>query len=180
MARALIMIFAITLMILGTIAVSGVIVHSLYLLIKEFFAEKKFGNIEIIPNSAFDSDRKLIKRFKWYCLLYGSWIFSLYLSFGCLISFFWALDMQQPAFYRLFTGFLILIFLIFSVVILIYLYKVSKLLKLSGNLKVNPSLIIVFTLVLAFFSLAFVPFLIIWIKSNSYLKKKGYNSTVLK
>ena len=59
--------------------------------------------------------------------------------------------------------------------VLYQLYNVAKILKINKVLSIRPSLIIIFTLIAyyAFWWLAIIPFVVIWIKANAYIHHKA-------
>jgi H+/gluconate symporter-like permease len=161
------------------LAIAGVIVFFFHLFIKKFFVKRKPRDKEIVASQETAENQELIKFLKGYCLFY---LFILLFSLIVIIL----VAIFFPHFYRQlsssifgerFISVVIFVYLILWIVVLTYLYKVSRLLKLSGNLGIRPSLIVIFTIVASytFPLLAFIPFLVIWIKSNAYLRYETKN-----
>ncbi len=74
--------------------------------------------------------------------------------------------------YRIFLLSTIIFWFVILILFIIYFYKTLKVLNQGAKLKVNPILFLLFTIVsVPFFVITIIILIIIWTKTNSYLKE---------
>ena len=143
------------------------IIFILSMIIGGIFGWLKSGSKATVMDQA----KGNIIKFKRMCII--NLISSLMLLGGAiLVAIFFPNINELSTVVTILSSLLYIYLMIIWIILLFYLYKTSKVLKISGNLNVRPSLILIFTIVSSYcwFILAIITFIIVWIKSNSYLK----------
>lgn len=115
--------------------------------------------------------KRNITKFKKLLILNGI-SYVVFIGLAILVRIFWGGLGLGPTMSRIVLFLSALYFIAIWLILLFYLYAVSKVLKISGNLNVRPSLILILTIV-GSYTMFIVPiaiFIILWIKSNYYIK----------
>jgi len=153
--------------IIGLLFVYGMRIYSYWL--ASLCENKKEVLIDTMPN--FESVNKAISKFKNICII--NLVSALGILAGAImVAIYFPNLYRESKIFRIFFNLVTIYLTAIWIILLFYLYKVSKFLKLLRNLKVRPSLILIFTIVSAFSwqILCLIPIIVIWKRANSYLK----------